>query len=120
LSTPLVIDRYRISRVPVQDLQWSYCQRGALLDILCGGIRLECRGAAVCQVNTIAPGFIADTGATGRVPEETLREIAAQLPVARPGHVKDVAAAALFLASPDAGFITSELLNVNGGRHFGS
>jgi 3-oxoacyl-[acyl-carrier protein] reductase len=71
-------------------------------------------------VNTIAPGFIAGTGATGRVPDETVRDIAAQLPVARPGHVNDVAEAALFLASPDAGFITGEVLNVNGGRHFGS
>jgi len=71
-------------------------------------------------VNTIAPGFIADTGATGRVPEEIVRDIAAQLPVARPGHVNDIAAAALFLASPDAGFITGEVLNVNGRRHFGS
>jgi 3-oxoacyl-[acyl-carrier protein] reductase len=71
-------------------------------------------------VNTIAPGFIAGTQATGRVPDEMVRDIAAQLPVARPGHTNDVAAAALFLASPDAGFITGEVLNVNGGRHFGN
>jgi 3-oxoacyl-[acyl-carrier protein] reductase len=70
-------------------------------------------------VNTIAPGFIAGTGATGRVPEAIVRDIAAQLPIARPGHINDVAAAALFLASPDAGFITGEVLNVNGGRQFG-
>jgi len=70
-------------------------------------------------VNTIAPGFIADTGATGRVPEAIVKSIAAQLPVGRPGQVNDVAAAALFLASPDAGFITGEVLNVNGGRQFG-
>ena len=70
-------------------------------------------------MNTIVPGFIADTGATGRVPENIVRDIAAQLPVVRPGHVNDVAAAALFLASPDAGFITGAMLNVNGGRQFG-
>jgi 3-oxoacyl-[acyl-carrier protein] reductase len=70
-------------------------------------------------INTIAPGFIADTGATARVPEDIVKSIAAQLPVARPGHVNDVAAAALFLASPEAGFITGETLNVNGGRQFG-
>ena len=70
-------------------------------------------------VNTIAPGFIAGTGATGRVPEEIVKSIAAQLPVGRPGDMNDVAAAAVFLASPDAGFITGELLNVNGGRQFG-
>jgi len=70
-------------------------------------------------INTIAPGFIADTGATGRVPEAIVKSIAAQLPVGRPGQVNDVAAAALFLASPDAGFITGEVMNVNGGRQFG-
>jgi len=70
-------------------------------------------------INTIAPGFIAGTGATGRVPEAIVKSIAAQLPVGRPGDVNDVAAAALFLASPDAGFITGEVMNVNGGRQFG-
>ncbi len=70
-------------------------------------------------VNAIAPGFIADTGATGHLSAETVQGIAAQLPVGRPGHVGDVAAAALFLASPGAGFITGEVLNVNGGRLFG-
>ncbi len=70
-------------------------------------------------VNAISPGFIADEGTTGRLPEEMIKDIAAQLPVGRPGHVNDVAAAALFLASPEAGFITGEVLNVNGGRLFG-
>ncbi len=70
-------------------------------------------------VNTIAPGFIAGTGGTGRLPEAIVKSIAAQLPAGRPGHVNDVAAAAIFLASPDAGFITGEVMNVNGGRQFG-
>jgi len=70
-------------------------------------------------VNTIAPGFIAGTGSNARVPEETIKNIAAQLTVRRAGHVNDVAAAALFLASPEASFITGEVLNVNGGRVFG-
>jgi 3-oxoacyl-[acyl-carrier protein] reductase len=70
-------------------------------------------------VNVIAPGFIAGTGSNRQVPDEMVKGIAAQLPVGRPGHVDDVASAALFLASPDAGFITGEILNVNGGRLFG-
>ncbi len=69
--------------------------------------------------NVIAPGFIAGTEATGRLPEQVVQSIASQLPVGRPGHVDDIAAAALFLASPEAGFITGEVLNVNGGRVFG-
>jgi 3-oxoacyl-[acyl-carrier protein] reductase len=70
-------------------------------------------------VNTIAPGFIARTGSNARVPEETIKNIAAQLPVRRAGDVSDVAAAALYLASAEAGFVTGEVLNVNGGRVFG-
>ncbi len=69
--------------------------------------------------NVIAPGFIAGTEATGHLPDQVVQSIAAQLPVGRPGHMNDVAAAALFLASPEAGFITGEVLNVNGGRVFG-
>ena len=70
-------------------------------------------------VNAIAPGFIAGTGSNAQLPDETVKGIAAQLPVGRPGHVDDVARAALYLASPEAGFITGEILNVNGGRLFG-
>ena len=70
-------------------------------------------------VNCIAPGFIEATGSTARVPIDIVKSIAAQLPVRRAGEVNDIAAAALFLASADSGFITGENLNVNGGRIFG-
>src|SRR6185312_12833161 len=45
------------------------------------------------------------------------REIAAQIPLARLGTAEDVAAAVLFLASPQAGYITGETLHVNGGMY---
>ncbi len=45
--------------------------------------------------------------------------IIAQTPVGRAGHVDDIAAAALYLASPGASFVTGEVLNVNGGWLFG-
>lgn len=70
-------------------------------------------------VNTIVPGFIADTDMNGQLSDEIVKGIASQLPVRRAGKSDDIAAAALFLASPEAGFITGELLNVNGGRVFG-
>lgn len=70
-------------------------------------------------VNAIAPGFIAGTDMNARLTDEIVKSIAAQLPVRRPGYTNDVITAALFLASPDAGFITGEFLNVNGGRVFG-
>ncbi len=81
-------------------------------------LALEC-GPQGITVNTIAPGFIARTGSNARVPEETIKNIASQLPVRRAGDVSDVAAAALYLASAQAGFVTGEVLNVNGGRVFG-
>ncbi len=66
-------------------------------------------------VNVIAPGPIM----TGPMPDEAVKSIRAMLPLRRVGNVNDVASAALFLASPEAGFITGELMNINGGRVFG-
>jgi 3-oxoacyl-[acyl-carrier protein] reductase len=70
-------------------------------------------------VNAIAPGFIAATGFTGAWPEERVRGIVAQTPVGRGGRAGDIAAAAMYLASPEAAFVTGEVLNVNGGWLFG-
>lgn len=70
-------------------------------------------------VNAIAPGLIADTAITQDWSEERIVRIVAETPVGRAGHVHDVAAAALYLASLDASFITGEVLNINGGLVFG-
>jgi 3-oxoacyl-[acyl-carrier protein] reductase len=69
-------------------------------------------------VNAIAPGFIASTGFTGDWSEERVRGIIEQTPVGRGGHPDDIAAATLYLASPEASFVTGEVLNVNGGWLF--
>jgi 3-oxoacyl-[acyl-carrier protein] reductase len=45
--------------------------------------------------------------------------IIAETPVGRGGRPEDIAAAALYLASPEASFVTGEVLNVNGGWLFG-
>jgi NAD(P)-dependent dehydrogenase (short-subunit alcohol dehydrogenase family) len=69
-------------------------------------------------VNTIPPGFI-DTPMVrraedkGDVPDVNL--IAKQTPVRRAGTPQDIAAAAVFLCSEEAGYITGQCLNVNGG-----
>lgn len=70
-------------------------------------------------VNAIAPGFVANTGFTGDWSEERVRGIVAETPVGRAGHVDDIAAAVLYLASPEASFVTGEVLSVNGGWIFG-
>jgi 3-oxoacyl-[acyl-carrier protein] reductase len=70
-------------------------------------------------VNAIAPGFIAETGFTGAWSEERVRGIVAQTPAGRAGRAEDIAAAVLYLASPEASFVTGEVLHVNGGWLFG-
>jgi len=70
-------------------------------------------------VNAISPGFIANTGFTGAWSEERIQWIVGQTPVGRGGSAEDIAAAAVYLASPGAAFVTGEVLNVNGGWLFG-
>lgn len=70
-------------------------------------------------VNAIAPGYVAGTEFTGQWSEERIRGIVGETPVGRGGRPDDIAAAVLYLASPDASFITGEVLNVNGGWLFG-
>ncbi len=69
-------------------------------------------------VNAIAPGFI-QTAMTDALSPEQKAGILAQVPLARYGSVEDVAAAAVFLASDAAGYITGHTLDVNGGLHMG-
>lgn len=69
-------------------------------------------------VNAIAPGFI-QTAMTDVLTEEQKTGILAQVPLARYGTPEDIAAAAVFLASDAAGYITGHTLDVNGGLYMG-
>ena len=71
-------------------------------------------GAYGITVNAIAPGFIATDMA--RQSGADFNAIAAKAMVRRVGTPEDIAAAAAFLASEDAGFITAQVLTVDGGR----
>ncbi len=70
-------------------------------------------------VNAIVPNATPGTEMTGEWPQSRMARIANDTPVGRVGRVEDVAAAARFLASSEASYITGELLNVSGGRFFG-
>jgi 3-oxoacyl-[acyl-carrier protein] reductase len=70
-------------------------------------------------VNTIAPGFVANTDFTGAWPAERVNGIIAQTPVGRAGRAEDIAAGVRYLASPEASFVTGEILSINGGWLFG-
>ncbi len=65
-------------------------------------------------VNAIAPGFIA-SAMTEELSEKQMEAILPKIPVGRLGTGAEVAAAALFLASDEAGYVTGQTLNVNGG-----
>lgn len=65
-------------------------------------------------VNAVAPGFI-DTEMTKKIPEEVKTKMKEQIPLGKMGKPEDVAAAVLFLVSPDADYITGQVINVNGG-----
>ncbi|MGB8322728.1 MAG: SDR family oxidoreductase, partial [Candidatus Acidiferrum sp.] len=67
-------------------------------------------------VNAVAPGFI-ETPMTDVLPDKVKEELKARIPLGRLGSPRDVAAAILFLASDEAGYITGHVLNVNGGMH---
>jgi 3-oxoacyl-[acyl-carrier protein] reductase len=65
-------------------------------------------------VNCIAPGLIT-TAMTEKLPEEQRARIAAAIPIGRFGAAADVAAATVYLASAEAGYITGQTLHINGG-----
>ena len=68
------------------------------------------------QVNCVAPGWVAtEMSATALEDAETGQKIAAGIPVGRAAHPREIAGPVLFLCTPLAGFISGEVLNVNGG-----
>jgi 3-oxoacyl-[acyl-carrier protein] reductase len=65
-------------------------------------------------VNAIAPGFI-DTDMTAELKEETKEIAKSHIPLGNFGTVEDIASAVLYLASPEARYITGQVLTVDGG-----
>jgi len=65
-------------------------------------------------VNAVAPGFI-ETAMTDKLTDDQKAAILGQIPTGRMGTPHEIASAVLYLASPDAGYITGTTLHVNGG-----
>ncbi|RZW05326.1 MAG: 3-oxoacyl-[acyl-carrier-protein] reductase [Rhodobacteraceae bacterium] len=65
-------------------------------------------------VNCVAPGFIT-TAMTDKLTEDQKTAILAQVPAGRMGEADEIAAAVLYLASAEAGYVTGATLHINGG-----
>ncbi len=66
------------------------------------------------HVNAVAPGFIV-TAMTDKLSDEAKEKLHAQIPLGRLGTPEDVADAVLFLAGPLSGYITGQVVKVDGG-----
>lgn len=67
-------------------------------------------------VNCVAPGFI-ETAMTDKLTEDQKSRILASVPMARMGQGPEIAAAVVYLAAPEAGYVTGTTLHVNGGGY---
>jgi len=67
-------------------------------------------------VNAVAPGFIM-TAMTDALPDNVKDEMKRAIPLGSFGTPEDVANCVLFLASPEAGYVTGQVLHVNGGMY---
>ncbi len=67
-------------------------------------------------VNVVTPGYI-DTDMTATMSPEQKEQLAKVIPLGRTGAARDVAAACAYLASEEAGYVTGQVLRVNGGMY---
>jgi 3-oxoacyl-[acyl-carrier protein] reductase len=97
--------------------QANYVASKAGLIGLTRAIAVEVASRSI-TVNAIAPGFV-ETPMTNPLPQELKDKMKSLIPLGRFGTERDVAAAIVFLASDEAGYITGQVLDVNGGMHMG-
>lgn len=95
--------------------QSNYSASKAGLVGLTKSLARELAPRAIC-VNAVAPGLI-DTDMTSAMTEEQRETVLAGIPLSRLGTPDDVAGVVLFLASDEAGYITGQVIGVNGGLY---
>jgi 3-oxoacyl-[acyl-carrier protein] reductase len=77
-------------------------------------------GPEQITVNVVSPGYVVDTEFFGdRMTSEGHAQRVAATLVGRAGEPAEIAAASRYLASPEAGYVTGQVLGVNGGSVYG-
>jgi 3-oxoacyl-[acyl-carrier protein] reductase len=97
--------------------QANYVASKAGLIGLTRAIAVEVASRSI-TVNAVAPGFI-ETPMTDPLSQELKDKMKAMIPLGRFGLDREIATAIVFLASDEAGYITGQVLEVNGGMHAG-
>ncbi len=95
--------------------QANYCASKAGLLGLTKSVARELARRNI-TVNAVTPGFIV-TDMTDALPEKARDELVSQIPLGRLGKPEDIAFCVAFLASDQAGYITGQVLGVNGGMY---
>lgn len=93
--------------------QANYAASKAGLIGMSKSVAKELAGRGI-TVNCVAPGFI-ETDMTGVLPDAAKEKLLGEIPMAKMGQSEDVAVAVVFLASEQAGYITGQVICVDGG-----
>jgi 3-oxoacyl-[acyl-carrier protein] reductase len=93
--------------------QANYAASKAGMIGMAKSIAAEVAGRGV-TVNSVAPGFV-QTAMTDRLGDDQKARLLGQIPAGRMGTPDEVAAAVVFLAAPEASYVTGQTLHVNGG-----
>ncbi len=103
---------------PARDRSAADAAADGALASLAASLARECAASGV-TVNTLAPAFIRSPADTDALTEAQRRQALAGIPAARFGEPEEFGHAVRYLVSPLAGYVTGEVLRMDGGMHLG-